>query len=93
MLDEGIVDPSIVTRWLKKFCLSFKNLDNQAMSGQPKTVDSVTIPNYRDKPKWLAFEEYQASSASHSPVWFINFNTLPKASEAKKLWLMLPKYS
>ena len=28
-----------------------------------------------------AIEEYQANSASHSPVWFVNFTTLAKAPE------------
>ena len=35
---KGEVDHSIVTRWFKEFCLSYKNLDDQAKSGMPKTV-------------------------------------------------------
>ena len=34
---------SIVTRWLKKFQLSFKNLNNQARWTMPKTEDSESI--------------------------------------------------
>ena len=34
----GTVDPSTVTRWLKQFCLSCKNLNKQANSWRPKTV-------------------------------------------------------
>ena len=37
------VDPNIVIRWLKRFCLGCKNLDNQARSGRPKTVNSKTV--------------------------------------------------
>ena len=41
--DERAVDHSIITRWFKKFCLGCKNLNNQAMSGGPKTVDSEAV--------------------------------------------------
>ena len=35
--DEGALDYSTVTKWLKKFYSSSKNLDNQTRSGWPKT--------------------------------------------------------
>ena len=37
------VDHCLVTRWFKKFCLVCKNLDDQAKSGRPKTVDSEAV--------------------------------------------------
>ena len=37
--DEGAVDYSIVTRLLKKFYSSCKNLDDQARSGRAKMID------------------------------------------------------
>ena len=37
---EGVLDHSIVTRWSKKFCSGCKNLNDQAKSGRPKTMDS-----------------------------------------------------
>ena len=40
---EGTVDHGIVIRWLKKFCSSGKNLDDQAKSGGPKTVNSDAV--------------------------------------------------
>ena len=40
---EGAVDHSITTRWLKKFNSSYKNLDDQASAGRPKTVYSEAI--------------------------------------------------
>ena len=40
---EGIVNSSTVTRWFEKFWLGCKNLDNQARSDRPKTVDSKAI--------------------------------------------------
>ena len=41
--DEGTVDYSTVTRGFKKFCLSCKNLNNQARSGSSKIVDSKPV--------------------------------------------------
>ena len=35
--DEGTVDHSIVTRWLKKFRLGCKNPENQVRPGKLKT--------------------------------------------------------
>ena len=41
---EGAVDHSSVTRWLKKFCSSYKNLDDDRENfGRPKTVDSKAV--------------------------------------------------
>ena len=37
--DECAVDHSTVTRWFKKFYLSSKDLDDQAKSGKPKTMN------------------------------------------------------
>ena len=41
--DESAVNHSTVKRWFKKFRPGYKNLDNQAKSGRPKTVDSVVV--------------------------------------------------
>ena len=38
--DECTVELSIVTKWLKEFCLGCMNIDDQARSGRYKTVDS-----------------------------------------------------
>ena len=43
MNGEGIVDHSTVTRWLKKFYLCSKNIDDQARSGRLKTVHSEAM--------------------------------------------------
>ena len=40
---EDAVDHSTVTRWFKKFRSGCKNLDDQARSGRPKTVDSEAV--------------------------------------------------
>ena len=37
------VDYSTITRWSKKFCSGWKNLNNQTRSGRPKTVDSEVV--------------------------------------------------
>ena len=41
--DEGAVDHATVTRWLQSFCSGCKNLDNQAKSGRPKTVNPGAV--------------------------------------------------
>ena len=35
---EGAVYHGTITRWFKKFCMGSKNLNDQAMSGRPKTI-------------------------------------------------------
>ena len=40
---EGTVYHSAVIRWFKKFCLGCKNLNNQARSGRPKTMNSKDV--------------------------------------------------
>ena len=40
---EGIVDPSTLIRWLKKFHSGCINLDNQEKSDSSKTVDYKTV--------------------------------------------------
>ena len=37
---KGALDSSSVILWFKKFCSGCNNLDDQAMSGRPKTADS-----------------------------------------------------
>ena len=41
--DDGAVDYSVVTRWVKKFCTGCKNLNDQARSGRPKTTESEAM--------------------------------------------------
>ena len=43
MKGEGAVDHSTVTRWFEKFCLGYKNLDDQAMPSRPKTIDFKAV--------------------------------------------------
>ena len=38
---KGAVDYSTVTRWFKKFPLDCKNLEDQAKSSRPKSMDSM----------------------------------------------------
>ena len=40
---ETKVDHSTVSRWLKKFCSGCMNLNDQAKSGRPKTMDSESV--------------------------------------------------
>ena len=41
--DEGAVDLSRVTRWLKKICSDYKNLSDHVKSGRPKTMDFKVV--------------------------------------------------
>ena len=40
---EGAVDYTTIIWWFKKFLQSFKNLDNQAMSGKPITANLAAV--------------------------------------------------
>ena len=40
---EGKVDHSTVTRWFKKFHTGRKDLNNQARSDRPKSMDSMAV--------------------------------------------------
>ena len=63
---ESTVAHSTVTRWFKKFCSSYKNLDNETRSGKPKNVDS--------KAMFLAMKANSMSS-TQNPVWFVTSMT------------------
>ena len=41
--DEGVIDHSILTKWFKKFCSGYKNLNKQERSGRPKTMDFKAV--------------------------------------------------
>ena len=40
---ESTIDHSIINRCFKKFCLGGKNIDDQARSNRPKTVNSEAM--------------------------------------------------
>ena len=42
-ISKGAIDQNTATRWVKKFHSGCKNLNNQAMSGRPKIVDSKAM--------------------------------------------------
>ena len=79
MISEGAVDHSTVNKWFKKFCTGWKNSDNQAKSGRPKTVDSEADLQAIEQIRWVALGEYQASPASHNSVELVTFTTSAKA--------------
>ena len=82
------VDHIIEFSGFQKFHSDYKNIDEQANSERPKTVDSEAVDQIRS----VALREYQANSVSPSSVWFITFITLAKTSKTAKLSLILPKY-
>ena len=43
MKGKGIVNNITVIRWLKKFCLVYENLNDQARSNKPRSVDSEGV--------------------------------------------------
>ena len=81
--DEDAIDHTTVTKWVKKFCSTFKNLNNQAKSDRPKNMDSeVVFQAIGANPIWRAF---------HRQVLFVNFITSAKAYRIAELRLMLNK--
>ena len=54
---EGAVDHSTVTKWSKKFGLSWKNLNYQTRPGRPRTMHSKAML----QEIWLELEEPQQS--------------------------------
>ena len=75
---EVPVDHNTVTRWFKKFCSDCKNLENQTMLGQPKTIDLRLCSKRWREIQQVTLGEYQVSLASYSTVWFVTFQTLAK---------------
>ena len=71
-----------------KILLCWKNLDNQAMSGRLKNLDSKVVHQAIKANWWVAHWEYRISLASHSLVWFVSFIMLAKSSTAAELCLM-----
>ena len=83
---------STVTRWLKKFHLGCKNLNDQANSGKTKNMDSKSMLQAIEADLVSSTREYQAYLGSHSSVWFVTIMTLAKASGVEELCLTLPNY-
>ena len=81
---EGSVDHSTVTRGLKKFCLGYKNLNDQAKSIGPKTIDSEAMQQ--------AIEANLASSTRRVLGEPVTFTTSAKTSGTAKFCHMLLKY-
>ena len=50
--DEGTIDHSTVTKWFKEFCSVCMNLDDQARSAKPKTVDFEAIETNLESSTW-----------------------------------------
>ena len=61
-------------------------------SARHPTVQCGSSPSRPWQIWQVALGEYQVSSASHCPMWFITFMTSAKAFSAAKLHLTLPKY-
>ena len=74
---------STVTRWFLKVCLVCKNLNDQARSGRPKSVESEAVLQSWKQIQHVALGEYQVNLASHCLVWFVTFT---------ESYLMLAKY-
>ena len=85
--DEDAINHNTVTRWFKKFHSGYKDLDDQTRLGKLKVMNFKAIVQAVETNPGVALEEYQVSSASHSPVWFINFMTSVKASKTTELCL------
>ena len=85
--DEGAFDHCIITKWFKKFHSGCKNLNDQAGSGRPKTMNSeITFQAIEGNPaeriRWAWYLKVQCGlSPSQSQ----------QENSVAKLWLMLAK--
>ena len=76
---------------IPKFHSTCKNLDDQARSGRPKTMDYEAVLQTIDANR-VALGEYQARLASHNSLWFVTFMTSIKSPIADELCATLSKY-
>ena len=53
-------------------------LEDQAKSNRPKTIDFKIVLQII-----VTLREYQASSASHSPVWFVTYTTTEESKSCQ----------
>ena len=84
------VDHSTVTRWLKKFHSSYKNLNNQAKLSRFKTVDSkVNLKAMEANP---ASSTWRVSGKLGISLFTVVCCIYNFESGAAELCLMLPKY-
>ena len=74
---------STVTRWFKKFCLGCKNLDNQAWSDRPKSIDSKALLKTIENSTWRVSGELGISQ----PRIIHHFHILCKSIQ--KTWIVL----
>ena len=81
MKGEGAVDHSTIIRWFMKFCLVARTrMNKQAQVSLRLWILRLCTKLYRQI--WqVELREYQVSSASHSPVYFIIFLTSVKHLE------------
>ena len=87
------VDHMTVTRWFKKFHKGYENLDDQAKSSRPHTVDSlVVLQTIEATPESRIWRVSGEVGISHCSVWFVPFLTSEIAARAAGLCLTLPKY-
>ena len=87
---EGTVDYNTVTRWFKKFCLGYKNCNDQVRLGRPKTMDSEDLLQAIEAN--LVSSTWSVSGKFRISQWFITFITSAKAPRAIKLGFTLLKY-
>ena len=86
---KGTVDHSTVTRWFKKFCSDYKNLNNQERSGRLKSMALDTLFQAREarrltlcsKPEKRGAWRFVPSQRSTAP------DALFQAREARRLTL------
>ena len=79
--DESAIELSIVTRWLKIFCLDGKNFDDQARSGKPKTEDifMATLQDIEANPMSITMI-IRRGLTSDCPVWFVSLQDISKSN-------------
>ena len=70
---DGTVDHNTVTKWFKKFCSDFKNLDDQTRSGRCQNKNSKAVLQAIEENLTIS-TQYQVSSASQHPSMFCHLH-------------------
>ena len=99
MKSECAVDHMTVTRWFKKFCSGYKNLNDQGRSGRPKTMNSESCaPSLKGKSskeniRWASYSLWfpPLYNLSKKYLELLNITKILIIKLLQNFWLTLEK--
>ena len=71
----GVFNYSAVTRWFKKLRSDCKELEEQEMTGRPKTVDSVSVLQAIEVNPENSTRRVSSEIGYYISLWFVTFIT------------------